>query len=304
MELRQLRYFKVIADAGSFAAGAQQLRVAQPALSRSIAKLEEEVKRSLFIRHSAGVTLTDVGRRVYEHAERVLASVRDLVDGVTAEETELSGMVKLGAPRSILAQLVMPVAADFLRAHAGCQLDLVENSGARLKEQVLEGTLDLAVLPHSIDAGMHLTPLVREKICLICRVEDRSAFGPVVAVEELLTLPLILTGYPDSLRLFLERQAPHLADRLKFRSEVNSSTSLVDLVLRGVGFGVAPCCVVAQSPTGLSFVPVENLGVAWVIATNWQRRGLRAVQQVEAMLIESVKAHLAQGSWPTAQPPL
>jgi hypothetical protein len=62
--------------------------------------------------------------------------------------------------------------------------------------------------------------------------------------------------------------------------------------------------VVAQSPAGLSFVPVENLGVAWVIATNWQRRGLRAVQQVEAMLIESVKAQLAQGSWPTAQPPL
>jgi LysR family nitrogen assimilation transcriptional regulator len=64
MELRQLRYFKAIADARSFLRAADQLYVAQPALSRSIAKLEEELGCSLFVRHSAGVSLTDPGARL------------------------------------------------------------------------------------------------------------------------------------------------------------------------------------------------------------------------------------------------
>ena len=301
MELRQLRYFKTVSDAGSFASAAEQLRVAQPALSRSIAKLEDELQKTLFIRHSAGVTLTEAGARLYEHALQVLSSVRDLFEGMEAAGTELRGVVRLGAPRSVQCQLIVPAAAEFLQAHAHCRLDLVENSGARLKQQVLEGALDLAVLPDTPEAGMHTTPLVREKICLICRAEDRQGFGPSLSLAELLDRPLILTGYPDSLRLFIERRSPHLGDRLKLQSEVNSSASLVDLVLRGAGVGVAPGCVVAQSPSRLAFVPVDELEVGWMIASNWQRRGLRAVQEMEALIQKKLASQLAAGAWPTAR---
>ncbi len=302
MELRQLRYFKVVADAGSFARGAQDLRVAQPALSRSVAKLEEEIGGSLFVRHSAGVSMTDAGVRFYEHATQVLGSVRQLVEGMAAADGEPQGKVTLGAPHSIQSKLTLPVAADFLSRFSRCRLDLIQNSGANLRDQVSSGLLDLAIVPNTVESGMHFKPLLRESICLICPKAERASFGEDVGLGELLHLPLILTGYPDSLRLFIDRKFPHQGDALNVRSEVNSSSTLAELVIKGVGFGVAPSCVVAQTPNPeLAIVPIRGLEVSWAIATNWHRRGLRAVEELESLIVRYVEDCLARGDWPTAR---
>ncbi len=299
MELRQLRYFKVVADARSFARGSQDLRVAQPALSRSVAKLEEEIGHSLFIRHSAGVSLTDAGVRLYEYATQVLGSVRQLIEGMAAEDGAPQGIVRLGAPQSIQSKLVLPAAAEFLSKFAACRLDLIQNSGARLRDRVAEGSLDLAIIPNTVEGGMHLTPLVRESICLICRQEDRASFADTVDLGDLLQLPVIITGHPDSLRLFIDRKFPHQGYALNVRSEVNSSSMLVELVTRSVGFGIAPCGVVAQKPE-LAFIPIRDLDVSWAIAVNWQRRGLRAVEELEKLIVRHVRELVGAGDWPTA----
>lgn len=302
LELRQLRYFKVVADAGSFARGAQALRVAQPALSRSVAKLEDEMSSSLFVRHSAGVSLTDAGIRFYEYATQVLGSVRQLVEGMAGADGAPQGTVTLGAPHSIQSKLTLPVAAEFLSKFSRCRLDLIHNSGANLRGQVAEGLLDLAIVPNTVESGMHFKPLLRESICLICRKEDRASFGEDVDLGDLLQLPLILTGYPDSLRLFIDRKFPHQSDALNVRSEVNSSSILAELVVMGVGYGVAPSCVIAQkSEDALAFVPIRGLEVSWAIATNWHRRGLRAVEELEALIVRHVTDAVTQGRWPTAR---
>jgi LysR family nitrogen assimilation transcriptional regulator len=301
LELRQLRYFKVVADARSFARGAEHLRVAQPALSRSVAKLEEEIGQDLFVRHSAGVSLTDAGIRFYQHATEVLGRVRDMIEGMAAADGVPRGTIALGAPQSMQSKLVLPVAAQFLTMFPMCRVDLIQNSSARLREQVADGSLDLALLPNTVESGMHFTPLLREGICLICRQEARASFGDSVTLGDLLPLPLIITGYPDTLRLHIDRKFPHQSDELNVRSEVNSSAMLVDLVIRGVGFGIAPCSVIAQRPEHqLAFVPIEGLDVAWAIATNWHRRGLRAVQELEAQLVRTVREMVERDEWPTA----
>lgn len=301
MELRQLRYFTAIADAGSFASAAQELRVAQPALSRSIAKLEDELQRVLFVRHSSGISMTDDGHRLYGYARQVLTDIRDLRESMDSHDGVPRGLIKLGAPQSIQSQLVLPVATEFLRTFELCRLDIIQNSGARLRDQVSEGLLDLAILPHTVESRVHVTPLARESICLICRADERDKFPASIALEDLLELPLILTGYPDSLRLYIERRFPHRADALAVRSEVNSSSSLIELVLGRIGLGVAPCCVVAQRCNDLAFVPIDGLDVSWVMATSWERRGLNAVRKLESLVIEHVSAQIATASWPTAR---
>lgn len=290
-----------MADAGSFARGAQDLRVAQPALSRSVAKLEVEIGSSLFVRHSTGVSLTDAGTRFYNHAAQVLGSVRQLFEGMASADGQPRGAVTLGAPHSIHSKLTLPVAAEFLSRFPACRLNLIQNSGAHLRQQVAEGVLDLAIVPASDESGMCFTPLVRESICLICTRANRSSFPEVVELRELLQLPLILTGYPDSLSIFIDRSFPHHSEELNIRSEVNSSSVLADLVSKGVGFGIAPSCVVAQHvPNELASVPIVGLQVSWVIATNWHRRGLRAVEELEAMIRGHVASSVNSGDWPTA----
>jgi LysR family nitrogen assimilation transcriptional regulator len=302
LEFRQLRYFRVVADAGSFARGALDLRVAQPALSRSVAKLEEEVGTTLFVRHSGGVSLTDAGTRFYDYATQVLSSVRQLQEGMASADGAPRGTVILGAPHSIQSKLILPVAAEFLSRFNLCRLDLIQNTGANLRNQVLEGLIDLAIVPNTVESGMHYRPLLRESICLICKREDRALFGDEIDLDDVLHLPLILTGYPSSLRLYIERQFPHKTDDLNVRSEVNSSSVLTELVTHGVGYGLGPSCVVTQqAQQALACVPIRGLEVAWALATNWHRRGLRAVEELEAMILRHAQDCVSSGGWPTAR---
>ena len=300
MELRQLRYFKVVADARSFARGAQNLRVAQPALSRSIAKLEDEIGHMLFVRHSAGVSMTEAGVRFYAHATQILSGVRALVEGMSEEDGVPKGTIAIGAPQSILSKLVLPAAAEFLTRFQHCRLDVIQNSSARLRDQVAEGTIDLAILSNfTVESGMHFTPLLRENICLVCRREDRAAFGEVVELDQLLELPLVVSGHPDSLRLYIDKRFPHHRDTLNVRSEVNSSSMVADLVSRGVGFGIAPY-VAQRAGHALDFVPIRDLEASWAIAVNWNRRGLRAVEELQTLIIQHVATLVGTGQWPTA----
>ena len=301
MEFRQLRYFKAIADARSFARGAQDLRVAQPALSRSIAKLEDELGKNLFIRHSGGVSLTDDGVRFYDYASQVLGSMKHLVEGMAAEDDQLKGEISIGAPHSIQSILVLPVAAAFMAEYPLCKINIMQNSSARLRDHLAADRLDLAILPAGNESGVHLTPLVGESICLLMRPEDRKAFPDSVEIRDLIDLPLILTGYPDALLLMFDRLFPDQSRSLNVRCEVNSSSLLVDLVEKGAGIGVGPCSIIAQRPQSeLAYVPIRGFETSWTIATNWQRRGLRAVSELERQLVRRGHDLLESGSWPTA----
>lgn len=302
MELRQLRYFRVIAEAGGFARGANKLRVAQPALSRSIAKLEEELGQTLFVRQTNGVSLTEAGQRLYDQAAEILAKVQELADNV-AEVGVPRGIVRLGGPQAIHSQLLVPIATRFLKRYRHCQLDLIQDTGCRLREMVSSGSLDMAVVPSAVDGSLRCTPLIQESICLICRAEDRDRFGATIQYADIAELPLVLTGFPGSMRLSIDRQIPQdHKDLLNVRSEVNSASLLVDLVLGGIGFGVAPCSIVARHlDDGLTYVPIEGLHVAWSLVSSFSRLRLAAVQKCEELMIEYVRDHAHASRWPTAQ---
>ncbi|MFT4053773.1 MAG: LysR family transcriptional regulator [Novosphingobium sp.] len=305
MELRQIRYFKAVADASSFVRGAYYLNVAQPALSRSIAKLEDEVGQALFVRHSTGVSLTDAGERFYRRATGILDSVRELVDEMATDGGDFSGTIALGAPQSIHTKLLLPVMGAFLARYPGCRVDLIQGSSSFLRDRIAEGDLDVALISNSAStSGVMMTPLVNESFCLVCPREKRSEFGETVSVPELIGLPLVLAGYPQSTLAYMEDAYPEVTRKLVVRSEVNSSALVGDLVERGAGFGIAPSCVIGpERAERLSFVPIAGLRASWAIATHWNRQGFRAIREIHEMLLALVSEQILAGEWPTAEIP-
>lgn len=303
MELRQIRYFKAVADASSFVRGADYLNIAQPALSRSIAKLEDEIGHALFVRHSTGVSLTDTGLNFYKRAEEILEKVRHLVEDMATQDSDFRGSVVLGAPQSIQAKLLLPVMAAFLSRYPSCRVDLIQGSSAYLRDRILEGGLDVAVISNLMTtSGVNMDPLVSESVCLVCPVEQAGQFGPSIEPSELAGLPLILTGYPQSIQHFLDRVSPGLSERFVLRSEVNSSAVVVELVQRGAGFGIAPYCLMEPPASDrVVFIPITGMNVTWVMATHWNRQGSRAVREIQSMLSALVVELIDGGSWPTAR---
>ncbi len=302
MELRQLRYFKAIADARSFAKGAHQLCVAQPALSRSIAGLEDELGQVVFFRHSAGVTLTDAGARLYKHATEVLNRMQMLTDEMAADLGIPHGSVSLGVPPSIQAILTAPIAAEFIKAYPAATLNVIQNTSANLRDAVTAGRIDIAIISTlSPVRGLNYTPLLTEGMCLIERADAPPRLKSTIDIADLSSEPLIVCGHPNLMRAFLEEAFEAQQITPNIRCEVNTSSLVLDLVSQGAGAGIAPSCAVASHPSdNLRFTPINSLRFTWTIATSYERIGSASVIQLGAMLRERAVDLIQTGRWPTA----
>jgi LysR family transcriptional regulator, nitrogen assimilation regulatory protein len=306
VELRQLRYFKAIADARSFVRGADHLHVAQSALSRSIAKLEEQIGRLLFIRHSGGVTLTDAGVLLCAHADQILKGMQRLSDEMAADTQEPRGLVSMGAPPSLQSALTAPVAARFIKAFPQAFLNVVQDSSARLREGASTGDLDVVVISSSgPSGGLHYTPLFTESLCLIYAADSQRHLhlnDAHAGLQDLVGIPLILCGYPDTMRLHLNQAFATVEEKPTVRCEVNSAALVADLVAHGAGVGVAPYGAIPQdNQRGLLVIPIRGLDASWMIATSFERIGSTAVQQLSMMIIDHARNSVAAGDWPTAR---
>jgi LysR family transcriptional regulator, nitrogen assimilation regulatory protein len=303
VELRQLRYFKAIADARSFVRGARQLYVAQPALSRSIARLEEEIGHPLFVRHSAGVTLTDAGIRLYDHVSSVLGRVQMLKDEMAADMGSPYGVIAFGAPPSFQFVLTAPVVAAFLRAFPRVTLNVTQDTSVNLRDAVTAGHIDVAVISTLTPSrGQRHTPLFTEGMCLVERADSRPRFNSTIEVTDLIGVPLMLCGYPNTLRLILEDAFQDLQVKPDVRCEVNTASLLIDLVREGAGAGIVPSCAVASSnPGNFRITPIRGLDFSWVIATSGERTGSASVTQLSTMISHHVWESITSGAWPTAR---
>lgn len=98
MDIRELRSFVKVAQCGGFSRAARDLFIAQPALSRQIAKLEEQLQVELFTRHGRGVELTAAGSRLLERAEIMLRYMEETADHVRNTADEERGHLAIGLP--------------------------------------------------------------------------------------------------------------------------------------------------------------------------------------------------------------
>src|SRR3954449_6985125 len=119
MELRSLGYFVRIAELGSITRAAAHLRLAQPALTRHVQRLEEELGVALFTRANRGVRLTEAGEKLLESAMRILRDVERTGDEIRAQEAHPSGRTILGVT-STLCPVLAPDLFAQLRTPAVC----------------------------------------------------------------------------------------------------------------------------------------------------------------------------------------
>lgn len=303
MDLRQLRYFKAIADAKSFARGAHQLCVAQPALSRSMAGLECEIGQQVFFRHSHGVSLTDAGERLYAHAVDILERVKLLTDEMSANLGRPHGTVTLGVPQSMQSVITAPVVAAFHREFPEVALNVIESSSANLRDAVIGGQIDLAIISTLTPSrGLNYRPLFADGMCLVERADVPDRFGPVIDIEQLAGQSLVLSGYPNTARPFFEEKFNTMTTPPIFRCEVTSASLVIDLVRAGAGPGIVPsCAVVLLADSDIRATPIAGLEVSWTIATSYDRIGSASVTQLSAMLQRRVAELIESEAWPTAR---
>src|SRR5258707_8818210 len=179
MELRSLAYFARIAELGSITRAASHLRLAQPALTRHVQRLEDELNVALFTRANRGVRLTEAGQKLLDGATRILRDIERTGDEIRAQDAHPSGKIILGITPTLCPVLVPELFARMRRDFPLVELKVMHAGMVRLEEFIIDGRVDVALLSELSRSRLIVsTRLAQEEMVLVTWPGARQGAPP------------------------------------------------------------------------------------------------------------------------------
>lgn len=268
MELSQLRTLIHVAELGSLSKAADRMRIAQPALSRQVRLLEEELGVALFTRHGRGMALTEQGREALKHASRIVAELDEIRATASDRDSPLSGQIAIGLPPTVADIISVPLVAAFGKSHPNAVLRLVSAYTGYLLDWLHRGEIDLAVLYDPRSArSLRSRPLLLENLFLIGPPEAGFSTVRAISFKDLDGKRLLLPSVRHGLRIIVERCAAEAGISLDVVVEADSYATLKDLVRHGHGWTILPLAPIHEDVVGRNLtaapliepVPVRRL---------------------------------------------
>lgn len=222
-DLGRLQLFVKVAEEGSLTRTAAATGLAQPAISRKIAKLEEECGGRLFLRTGRGVSLSELGRRLLPRAQSILRELDALSDEVTARASQPAGEVRIGALPSLYLSLVMPLLAQQLARFPGIRMHIQEGAAGQIDQWLTTGMVDIGLTyRYGGKASPDTESLVRVGSFLLGPPGDALTSASTVSFRALDGLPLVLPSAPSAVRLLLNQLAKRARIHLNVVMEADS----------------------------------------------------------------------------------
>jgi len=275
MDLKQLEYFRHVAELGSFTRAASFLSVVQPALSRQVRQLEVELGQNLFERNGRGVVLTDAGSRLLEHTRGILTQVGRARQELEDQRNGDSGHFALGLPPSLGSSVTVPLVKAFAKSLPNARLATVEGLSAYILEWLNVGRVDCALVYNATaSATVDLQPLLDDQLFLIAPLEPGPA-AKSISVADLADYPLIIPSRPHAMRMAVENALASVDRKIRVAHEIECIPAVIDLVRQGHGYGVLPLNAVKATQWSnavlLKTIGRPVLKISLSIATSAQR---------------------------------
>lgn len=302
MELRQLRYLIGVCEAGGVLAASKTLHVAQPALSQSIASLEDELGVQLFVRTNRGMTLTDSGRTLLEHARVVLADVERARSAVQHSAHDIQGEVVIGLPTTVALVATLPILRATREQFPKVKLKIIESHSGFLSEWLRAGRLDLSVLFISgNEPTFEYRPLLEERLALVTRPEERPATKEV-ALRSLAAFPLLLPARAHGLSRIIDQVCAEHGVSLDVVAEVDSLPNIKKAVQEGMAHTIlSPGAVADEVKAGhLAVTTITRPHIARQVAcaTSMTRPVTPATAAMISLVTAQMQGLVSAGLWP------
>jgi DNA-binding transcriptional LysR family regulator len=259
MDIRHLRQILAIRDHGSFAKAAEALHIAQPALSKSMAKIEHELRLTLFTRTSTGSELTPMGEMIAERAQRVMAATQNLARDAALVAGGDAGAVRLGVSTPLKNALLPRLLLKIVEAHPHLRLQIELGASNRLLPLVQTRELDL-VLCATDDSNSVLSYVetMRAEVMFVASAGHPLAAERSISIDRLAAFPCAGSSTPNyTASSFLGREAAsgHLDTYM-----ANDFDALMPLVRAGHTTLIVPSFLVGEA---LRSGELARLDVAW-----------------------------------------
>ncbi len=307
MDIKQFVYFAAAVEAGSITRAAIRLGISQPAISRRIAALEQEMGATLLDRHGTGIVPTEAGQLVLAHAREIQRRLDTLRDELAALRTTPGGEVRLGMTPAMAEAVGAILVGRLRREFPNVLVSLHEGFGGHLRDWLVDGVLDAAII-YEPPVSHHLLceDLLLEDLMLIGPAGDRHVAAPTVPFRMLGELPLVLPGTVHSLRRLVEREAARLRLSLSVIAEVDSLCSLREMVRAGIGYtvaGAAPFRLQLKAGVLAASRLVEpTVQRRMALTTSVGRPLSPAARALVSLTRQEIRSLVRKGTWPGRLP--
>jgi LysR family nitrogen assimilation transcriptional regulator len=302
MDLKQLEYFVRVAELGSFTRAAQQLQIAQPALSRQVRLLEVELRQNLLLRNGRGALPTEAGKLLLDHGRGILHQVERAKEELGRARGGLSGRVAIGMPTSVAKALAVALTREFRARMPEATLAISEGLSVAMQEALLNGRLDIALLYNAMPTPeLELTPLLEEALYLVQPAAKKSASSAKstakntkpakVALADIASLPLVIPTRPNAIRNLVETELGKLGAKPRIALEIDGVAAILELVADGAGFAVLPQSAVISSAAMQRFdvQPIAGLHSRLSLATSAQRPITLTQRAMQELIVSLAK---------------
>jgi LysR family nitrogen assimilation transcriptional regulator len=230
MDLRQLRYFVAIAESKSLSAAARRVHIVQPALSKRLADLEEELGVQLIVRGRQGTALTGAGSELYERARLILKQVDAAAQAVRDQSGPIEGPISVGVMRTLAPAIGANLFRRIKARLPGVIPDIRIGYSAELERWLREGQVDVAMMLPPARAPGKIA--YAEHVCVVGTEELLGSGRSELAPEDLSTIPLLLHSLQPIHSLLLEL-AHRQNIQLNIVGGVEDSSSVLEICETG-----------------------------------------------------------------------
>jgi DNA-binding transcriptional LysR family regulator len=292
-DLVDLDLFRQVAEAGSITRGAERAHLALGAASTRIRHLEEAFGAALLVRGRQGVTPTQAGRTLLQHARTILREASRLREDLGAYAGGFAGHVRMLSNTNALTEFLPEALSSFLAAHPHVSVDLEERLSDEIVGLIAEGVGDIGIVAGTVDPStLETYPFRNDRFVLVVAREHRLAARRKIGFAEVLDYDFVGLDRASALQRFLADKATRVGRPLRLRVQLRSFDAVCRLVERNVGIGIVPETTARRVATMMAIVPVA-------LTDPWAARALticlRSLKELPPYARELV-AHLRDGA--------
>ena len=241
VDLVDLSLFRHVVEAGSITHGAERAHLALAAASTRIRHMEQAFGASLLTRGRQGVTPTQAGRTLLQHARTMLAQAERLREDLGAYAGGLAGQVRVLSNTNALTEFLPETLSAFLTAHPNVSVDLEERLSDEIVGLIADGVADIGIVAGTVDmGGLETFPYRSDRFVLVVARDHPLARRAKVGFSEVLEHDFVGLDRASALQRFLADKAARAGRSLRLRIQLRSFDSVCRLVEHNVGVGIVP----------------------------------------------------------------
>lgn len=262
MDLLLLRSFLAVAEHRTITRAARALGLTQPALTRRLQLLEEDIGASLFERSRRGMSLTDAGRLVADEARALVSRYASMQEQVRARSSLETGVVRIGGGATAVSFLVPQAIARFQKQYPGVRFHVREEGSREVEADVRDERIELGIVTLPVHSReFEVVPLRRDRIVLVAAPDHPLALRRRVDVKDLAGHAFVGFEAGSAIRQLIDTALREADVEVNVQMELRSIAATLEMVAHTQSLAFVSQLGVEGRDTGVEVVEVRGLTI-------------------------------------------